>query len=171
MWNQAVENPTIQKMVDEFSQLEEDGQQLGYAWIEVKQYAENAFRLAYRSIFVHQLSISNGQRNKGYGTAMMEYIEQFARDHEIDKLELDYWTANVSVMRFMRGTVFRCTGNSCIKILLLPCSFGEVNRTQRSKIPLQHHFLPLPLMMIRSQFLYTKHMAMIIPRSNTIDSA
>ncbi|CAM3989994.1 hypothetical protein [Mesobacillus zeae] len=38
--------------------LLEEEEPLGYAWIEVRNYPESAFRKPYRSVYVHQISIS-----------------------------------------------------------------------------------------------------------------
>jgi len=97
----------IEKPQFVFLLLEHDGKPLGYAWIEVKQYLENAFRKAYRSVFIHQLSISSGHRNNGHGTTMMDYIGQFARENGIHKIELDYWASNEHAAKFYEKNGFQ----------------------------------------------------------------
>ncbi|WP_028549891.1 GNAT family N-acetyltransferase [Paenibacillus sp. UNC451MF] len=89
-----------------FLLLEDEGQPIGYAWIELKQYKESAFMKSYRSVFIHQISISNGHRNKGYGSIMMEYIEHLAQKNEIGIMELDYWANNVFAAKFYEKNGF-----------------------------------------------------------------
>lgn len=77
-----------------FLLLEEDDESFGYAWIEIKQYSENPFIKAYQSVFVHQISVSEVYRNKGYGSKLMDKIYEIAKSHGIQKIELDYWADN-----------------------------------------------------------------------------
>lgn len=77
-----------------FLVLEDEDQPLGYAWIEIRNYPENAFKNAYKSLYVNNLSISAGQRNKGYGSKLMEEITHIAKTNGINKIELDYWSDN-----------------------------------------------------------------------------
>lgn len=85
-----------------FLLLEDDGQPLGYAWIEYKTVPENAFRKSSRSLFVHQIGISDSYQNKGYGSKLMERIYDMAKSSGIARVELDYWTDNESAVQFYR---------------------------------------------------------------------
>ncbi|MFH0068065.1 GNAT family N-acetyltransferase [Peribacillus sp. NPDC056705] len=50
-----------------FLVLKDHEEPIGYAWIEIKNYPESAFKNKYKSVYVHQLSIAEGQTQKGYG--------------------------------------------------------------------------------------------------------
>ncbi|WP_110928979.1 GNAT family N-acetyltransferase [Bacillus massiliglaciei] len=89
-----------------FLTLEDDGQALGYAWIELRNYPENAFKKAYKSIYIHQISISEAHRKMGYGTKLMDEITGIAHTNGIEKVELDYWTANDMAETFYRKNGF-----------------------------------------------------------------
>lgn len=69
--------------------MEDNDQPLGYAWIELRNYPDNAFKKAYKSVYLHQISISENQRKKGYGTKLMDEISEIAKIHGIYKIELD----------------------------------------------------------------------------------
>lgn len=90
-----------------FYVIKENETNLGYAWIEIKEYQENAFMKAYKSIFVHQLSISTEHRNKGLGVQLMDKINEVAKENDIRKIELDYWTDNEAAQRFYEKTGFK----------------------------------------------------------------
>ncbi|MEK3886378.1 GNAT family N-acetyltransferase [Bacillus sp. FSL K6-3431] len=77
-----------------FLLLEDDEIVLGYAWIEIKEYEENAFKKAYKSVYIHQISIEETKQQKGYGTSLMEKIYDIAKNNGIDLIELDYWSKN-----------------------------------------------------------------------------
>ncbi|QMV40035.1 GNAT family N-acetyltransferase [Cohnella cholangitidis] len=90
-----------------FYVIKENETNLGYAWIEIKEYQENAFMKAYKSIFVHQLSISTEYRNKGLGVKLMDKINEVAKENNIRKIELDYWTDNEAAQRFYEKLGFK----------------------------------------------------------------
>ena len=73
-----------------FLLIEDNNEALGYAWIELKDYPENPFKLARKFIYVHQISISSHVRSKGYGTQLMSKIEEIAKTNGITTIELDY---------------------------------------------------------------------------------
>jgi diamine N-acetyltransferase len=77
-----------------FLLLEDNGEALGYAWIEIRKYPENAFKKSYKSVYVHQISIAETKRKKGYGSKLMEEIYEIAKNKGIDLVELDYWLEN-----------------------------------------------------------------------------
>lgn len=80
--------------------LEDNDEPLGYAWIEIKNYSQGAFSRQRKSLFVHQLSIVESHKRKGYGSHLMDYIYDLARTEGIDVIELDYWTKNEHAKNF-----------------------------------------------------------------------
>ncbi|MFE3976716.1 MULTISPECIES: GNAT family N-acetyltransferase [unclassified Peribacillus] len=89
-----------------FLLLEDDEGALGYAWIEIREYPENAFKKGYKSVYVHQISIVETKRNKGYGSRLMECIYEMANDRGIDLIELDYWFENSVAKDFYKKQNF-----------------------------------------------------------------
>jgi ribosomal protein S18 acetylase RimI-like enzyme len=77
-------------------------QELGYIWIEIKEYKENAFRKPYRSIYVHQLNILEGYGNRGLGTRLLNKVEEIAKTNQIKKIEVDYWLNNEIAANFYK---------------------------------------------------------------------
>lgn len=91
---------------DIFLLLEDDGEAVGYTWIEIKEYKVNPFKKAYKSIYVHQISIDDMKRNKGYGTSLMKYIYNLSYEKGIDLVELDYWVENKVAKEFYKKNNF-----------------------------------------------------------------
>lgn len=83
-----------------FLLIEDNDEPLGYAWIEMKTYPQNAFSKQRRTVFVHQLSIVEQQKRRGYGSHLMNYIYELARNEGIDIIELDYWAKNEHAKNF-----------------------------------------------------------------------
>lgn len=90
-----------------FYMIEDDGDYYGYAWLEIKEYPENAFMKAYRSVFVHQLSINSEHRGKSLGSQLMNTIYEFAASRGIQKIELDYWADNTLAKSFYEKQGFQ----------------------------------------------------------------
>ncbi|MEK5520565.1 GNAT family N-acetyltransferase [Heyndrickxia sporothermodurans] len=86
--------------------LEQNEQPLGYAWIELREYPDNPFKKAYKSVYVHQISISENQGKKGYGSRLMDEICNIARANGINKIELDYWCDNEIAKSFYKKNGF-----------------------------------------------------------------
>lgn len=89
-----------------FLLLEVNQEAVGYAWLEIRNYPENAFKKSYHSIYIHQISIVQTQRKKGYGTALMNYIYHMAKEKGIDLIELDYWVDNNIAKEFYKKQDF-----------------------------------------------------------------
>ncbi|SFA88313.1 MULTISPECIES: GNAT family N-acetyltransferase [unclassified Bacillus (in: firmicutes)] len=90
-----IENPAFTFLV-----LEEDNISQGYVWLEHKKFAENAFKKAYETLYVHQISINEASRSKGFGSILLEHIYEFARQKNIGTVELDYWCDNGGAKKF-----------------------------------------------------------------------
>ncbi|MFC0189551.1 GNAT family N-acetyltransferase [Fictibacillus aquaticus] len=96
-----IEKPNHKMLV-----AEDEGEPVGYAWIEIKHFPENAFKHAYDMLMIHQISINSTKRNMGYGTRMLEHIDELARERGINKVELDYWNDNTKAKRFYEKNGF-----------------------------------------------------------------
>ncbi|RLQ96156.1 GNAT family N-acetyltransferase [Falsibacillus albus] len=100
----------FQKIIDKeeftFLLLEDDDEPLGYAFIEFKAYPGTTFKKAYKSVYVHQISISENQRKKGYGSKLMDEITNIAKANGINRIELDYWFNNEIAKSFYKKRDF-----------------------------------------------------------------
>lgn len=89
-----------------FLLLEDQEEPIGYAWIEFKDYPESAFKKPYKSVYVHQISISENHKNMGYGSKLIDEISAFAKTKGINKIELDYWLDNEDAKNFYKKKNF-----------------------------------------------------------------
>ena len=92
-----------------FLLLEDNDEAIGFAWIEFKEHLGSAFKKASRSVYVHQISISETERSKGYGSALMEEIYDVAKKRGAGTVELDYWAENEGAQRFYQKEGFAQT--------------------------------------------------------------
>ncbi|OLN22140.1 GNAT family N-acetyltransferase [Domibacillus antri] len=87
--------------------VEDNGEARGYAWIEIRNYPENAFNKEFKSVYVQQISTTENQRRKGYGSKLMGKIYDFAKSIDIDLIELDYWIENSEAKEFYKKQGFK----------------------------------------------------------------
>jgi len=90
-----------------FLLVEDDGEAIGYAWIEIRNYPESPFKKAYKSVYVHQISVTETKRKKGYGSRLMKEIYEIAKNKGIDWVELDYWLENKIAKDFYKKLGFK----------------------------------------------------------------
>lgn len=73
---------------------------VGYIIAHVQRRPETEFRFASASLYVDHLAVSEHARERGVGTALMDFVEGRARSLGLASLELDYWTFNQSARSF-----------------------------------------------------------------------
>jgi diamine N-acetyltransferase len=95
----------------------EVGHSAGYIWVELKQSKETPFKYASSTLFVHQLSVNENERGKGYGRALLKHAEHIAKSHQISSIQLDYWEFNVEANNFYKKQGFEPTRQHVIKHL------------------------------------------------------
>lgn len=100
-----------------FFVLMEQQEAVGYAWADIREYPESNFRNAYTSLYVHQLSIRKEAQGKGGGRLLMERIEQLARERNIPRIELDYWSDNERAKAFYKKNGYRTSREFVVKDL------------------------------------------------------
>ncbi|AZB42735.1 GNAT family N-acetyltransferase [Bacillus sp. FJAT-42376] len=89
--------------------LEVDGEPAGYMWMEEKAYPDTPFKKGYRSLYIHQISMNEKVRGKGYGTRLMEKAELLAKECGITCIELDYWADNEAAGSFYKKLGYKKT--------------------------------------------------------------
>ncbi|TDQ41153.1 GNAT family N-acetyltransferase [Aureibacillus halotolerans] len=89
-----------------FLLAEDEGQAVGYAWVELKNTQENPFKYETSTLYVHHFCISSKRRQKGYGKALLQAVEDLAREHDMTSVELDYWLLNTAAKAFYQKQGF-----------------------------------------------------------------
>ena len=78
----------------------DSGKQVGYCIQFLKQTTEDSCRLTRKVLFIDDLCISDKQRSKGAGSAMMAAVKQRATELCCDSIELNVWEFNKSAIAF-----------------------------------------------------------------------
>ena len=86
----------------EFAIYERDGDALGYIWIAVQDRPETPFTHASRRVLVNQLTVAEVARERGVGSALLEWAQMRARVLAADAIVLDHLVENGQAARFYR---------------------------------------------------------------------
>ncbi|RDW16028.1 GNAT family N-acetyltransferase [Oceanobacillus arenosus] len=87
--------------------LEDGGENKGFIFFEIQDRSRTPFKKAYKCLYVHQISIIEAAQGKGYGYALMQRIEQIAKEERAACIELDYWIRNEHARDFYKRLGFK----------------------------------------------------------------
>jgi ribosomal protein S18 acetylase RimI-like enzyme len=103
---------------DWFSYIAYDNEiPIGYALFYKRQYNENSFRHKYTGIHVDQICVISEYQRRQIGTLLMNKIEEFAVEENVDQIELTYWEKNIHAKKFYEKQGFEETMHFAIKRL------------------------------------------------------
>ncbi|WP_443111828.1 GNAT family N-acetyltransferase [Alicyclobacillus sp. ALC3] len=60
-------------------------------WVQLRSVAPNVSQRGDQTAHVHQLSVVEPEHRRGFGSALMEHVANFARTTLCVQIELDYW--------------------------------------------------------------------------------
>ncbi|UXR37699.1 GNAT family N-acetyltransferase [Staphylococcus simulans] len=87
----------------------------GYLWAQLVMLYETPFRYGQKTLYIHQISIEPEFQHKGYGHALMQYIEEVAEKERCDTVELDYWGKNNAAVDFYEKEGYEFLQKHCRK--------------------------------------------------------
>jgi len=80
---------------------------LGYCLLGIHQRSENPFCHAYRLLYIDHICVDESCRHRGVGKQLLTEARNLARQLRIDRIELDFWTANQNAGRTFRALGFQ----------------------------------------------------------------
>ncbi len=73
---------------------------VGYIIFKLKDSIESAFKYSSRTIYIDQVLVLENYKGAGIGEQLMDKAYAFAREHEVDRIELDHWSMNLTARYF-----------------------------------------------------------------------
>lgn len=67
---------------------------IGFAIAQIKLPIKNDLLRGNRIVYIEEICVSTAFRKKGVGKRLYEYIENFAKEREIDRIDLNVWSFN-----------------------------------------------------------------------------
>lgn len=90
-----------------YSETSETNEPMGYIMYEDRRYKETGFTFAYRSLYIHHISVNKEFQGKGLGKKLIQVVIDKAKELKIDCVELDVWTQNKSAKEFFKNLGFK----------------------------------------------------------------
>lgn len=78
----------------------------GYILLDEIHKEENYFRKGYSVLYIDQICVDEHYRGKGVGKALVNYSKMYAKERNIQRIEMDYWSRNEHSGEFFRGQGF-----------------------------------------------------------------
>lgn len=73
---------------------------LGYVLLFIVNFADNPFQYSRTFVLLDQILVLKNYRGKGVGKILLETTFSFAKENNIDFVELNHWTQNDSARKF-----------------------------------------------------------------------
>jgi ribosomal protein S18 acetylase RimI-like enzyme len=71
-----------------------------------RDYPETAFTYSRKSLYIDQIAVLQGFRNKGVGKTLLNFAHNMALYSGLRRIELDHWTSNMPAASFFRKNGF-----------------------------------------------------------------
>ena len=82
----------------------DDGERvLGHAFCEIRDTKETGNTFARRILFIHDLCVHEGARGRGIGTALYNYVRDYASERGCTNVELNVWAFNEGAITFYKS--------------------------------------------------------------------
>jgi len=85
---------------------EEDGRAIGYIFCKLFERPENLFNYAHRFLQVEHIAVRPDAQEQGAGAALMQRVEELAREIGVTKLQLNSWAFNTKAHAFFESCRF-----------------------------------------------------------------
>ena len=88
--------------------LARNGEQIfGYCLMRIHEHPENPFCRARRLIYIEHICVDESCRHRGVGKRLLAEVRNLALQLRIDRIQLDFWTANQNAGRAFRAQGFQ----------------------------------------------------------------
>lgn len=79
----------------------------GYMITIIREYPETAFTYARKSLYIDQIAVLEGFRNRGVGKILLDHARHLAIYSGLRRIELDHWSSNTPAATFFRKHGFK----------------------------------------------------------------
>lgn len=112
---------------------EENGEVLGFICLnmsEAEEYKELKWDFEGESVVIHRMAVNPKSRNKGVGSKLMKYAEEFALSHDISYIKTDTNEINIKMNNLFKKCGYKLFGKVQLKGYdsLFPCYGKAINK-------------------------------------------
>lgn len=101
----------------EIAVVEVEGEIVGAALL-IERPQDGAFAVATSIAYVQELCIAETSRRQGIGSALLSYVNSWAKKRGLSSIELRVWARNTSAMSFYRSLGFEEVRHELSKLVL-----------------------------------------------------
>ncbi len=83
-----------------FAAFDDAGEMLGYAFCILQEHKNDNILTDIRTLYIDDLCVDEAARGQHVGTALYEYVLDYARSIGCYNVTLNVWTCNASAMKF-----------------------------------------------------------------------
>jgi ribosomal protein S18 acetylase RimI-like enzyme len=99
------------KIIDQVNSLvliafTDTGEPAGYICAVMNCVPENPFKFEQRVMHIDQMAVSPAYRNLGVGRMLIERVDEYAKELEMDRIELNSWMFNQDAHKFFEKLGF-----------------------------------------------------------------
>ena len=96
---------------------ERDGEVLGYAFCVHQQHAPESSMTAVKTLYIDDLCVDEERRGAHIGTALYEFVLEYAKEHGYYNVTLNVWADNPNAVKFYEKMGLRVQKIGMEKIL------------------------------------------------------
>jgi len=78
----------------------------GYMLLSKKYNEANYFKESYATIQIDQICVESDFKGKGIGKSLVDFAKTYAKELDISRIEMNYWTKNNNSGEFFRSRGF-----------------------------------------------------------------
>lgn len=79
---------------------EENNLICSYAMVNIVVKPETPYRYELKYLEIHEIGTLQSQQGKGYGKQLIQKVKDIAKEHAINRIELNMWAFNESALTF-----------------------------------------------------------------------
>ncbi len=85
---------------------EVDGVAAGYMMLAKSIVEENGFKFSYTVLHIDQICVESEYKGNGIGKALVNFAKHYAKENQISRIEMNFWTKNSNSGEFFRSQGF-----------------------------------------------------------------
>lgn len=79
---------------------------VGYIFVEIINYPETSYQYSMYVLYIQHISVKQSHRGKGIGKALIQHVNNLARERKISLIMLDLWSFNINAREFFNKNGF-----------------------------------------------------------------
>ncbi len=82
-----------------------------------RNYPETSYMKKHSAIHLEHVCVESKYKGKGIGKALIDFVKEFAKENNVNRIELDYWSGNKNAGEFFESQGFSTYNEKmCIKL-------------------------------------------------------